>query len=82
MSKNRETSMLKTNVQLMIGALSIAFALGLATSRVGMTSPQDVAMAKGTTEPTVSAATETNSDYFPARFVNKGTKIEAPIPQF
>lgn len=72
--------MLKTNAQLMIGALSIAFALGLATSRVGMSSPQDVAMAKGTAEPARTA--ETNFDYFPAQFANKGTKIEAPIPQF
>lgn len=74
--------MLKSNTQLIIGAVSIAFALGLATSGANSVTPQDVAMAKSTTEPTRLAASQQTFDYFPAQFVNQGKGMEARIPQF
>ncbi len=74
--------MLKTNTKLIIGAVSIAFALGLATSRVGSVTSPDVAMAKSATEPSQRAASQKEFEYFPAQFVNQGKGMEVQIPQF
>lgn len=74
--------MLNSNTQLMIGAVSMAFALGLATSRVNSSTASDVVMAKGSREPSYSASAQKNFEYFPAQFVNQGKGVEAPIQQF
>ncbi len=74
--------MLKNNTQLIIGAVSIAFALGLATSRVGSVTSLDAAMAKNTMEPAQRVASQQEFEYFPAQFVNKGKEMEVQIPQF